>query len=119
MRGAIALCLLLFGCASGCASGAGRPPSKVQGYAVEERYVDPVRMERAPRVLYGGEWARLLDGHWYYPTWGGWVIFREEPTELRRERETIGIEQPPTLGEMPRGPESTQVSPLFAAPVPR
>jgi hypothetical protein len=115
MRGAIALLVVV----SGCASGPGKPPTKVQGYAVEKREVDPVLIARAPRVLYGGEWARLLDGHWYYPSDGGWVVFEEEPTELRRERDTIATDQPPTLGAMPRGPEAAQVAPLFAAPVPK
>jgi hypothetical protein len=115
MRGFVVLVLV----ALGCANGAGRPPATVQGYAVEETEVDPVAVERAPRVLYGGDWARLVDDRWYYPTAHGWVVFREEPAELRRQRETVATDQPPTSAPMPRGPEATQVSPLFAAPVSR
>jgi hypothetical protein len=106
----------------GCASGTGRPaastPDKVQGYAVEPAFVDALALERAPRVLYGGDWARLVEGRWYYPTKSGWVVFLEEPVELRRQRDTTAIEQPPTAGSMPRGPETSQASPLFATPLP-
>lgn len=48
----------------------------------------PVRVYERPRVLYQGRHAYLVDGRWYYPSEGGWVYFREEPTELRRYRET-------------------------------
>ena len=82
----------------------------MHGYAVEAATIDPLVIERAPRALYGGEWARLVDGHWFYPTTHGWVVFREEPAELRRERETSGIEQPPTAAPVPRGPESPQLA---------
>lgn len=108
-------------CGLGCASSTAHPtrvPEKVQGYAVEPAEVDALALERAPRVLYGGDWARLVEGRWYYPTKGGWVVFLEEPIELHRERDTTAIEQPPTSAPMPRGPESSQASPLFASPLP-
>jgi hypothetical protein len=109
-------------CGLGCANGTAHPtrtPEKVQGYAVEPAFVDRLALERAPRVLYGGDWARLVEGRWYYPTKAGWVMFVEEPVELQRQRDTTAIEQPPTAAPMPRGPETSQASPLFASPLPR
>ncbi len=33
-------------------------------------------------VLYGGDDAYLVDGHWFRPASTGWVVFTKEPLEL-------------------------------------
>ena len=47
----------------------------------------PPRVYERPHVVYRGRDAYLVNDRWYYPADGGWVYFREEPTELRRYRE--------------------------------
>lgn len=42
-----------------------------------------------PRALFGGTYVYYVDGLWYYPTGGGWMVFRREPIELSRERRRI------------------------------
>jgi hypothetical protein len=51
-------------------------------------YVDtvPERIEYYPRTYYRGHPAYLVDGRWYYPHNRRWVVFREEPVELRQYR---------------------------------
>lgn len=43
-----------------------------------------------PHVTFGGTYAYLVDGVWYYPTPNGWMVFRQEPVELSRERTRLG-----------------------------
>ena len=40
-------------------------------------------------VLYGGDDAYLIDGHWYRPAATGWVVFTKEPLELALIRRTL------------------------------
>ena len=42
-----------------------------------------------PHVPWGHSYAYLFNGRWYYPTEGGWVVYRQEPVELSRERTRI------------------------------
>jgi hypothetical protein len=46
----------------------------------------PPRIEYYPRTYYRGSPAYLVDGRWYYRTHDRWIVFREEPTELREYR---------------------------------
>jgi hypothetical protein len=39
-----------------------------------------------PRTYYRGSYAYLVNGRWYYQNSGRWVVFREEPRELYRDR---------------------------------
>lgn len=80
-----------------------RGGADVYGYSVRSSNVDPVVVDRAPRVYFRGSWARLVDGQWLYPTDHGWVMFTEEPPELARHRDSIGTEQTATIPS-PRGP---------------
>ena len=52
-------------------------------------YVDapPPHVYRYPSAHYHGRPAYLVDGRWYYSSPGGWVVFREEPRELRVYRQ--------------------------------
>jgi hypothetical protein len=51
-------------------------------------YVDEPRgVYGYPSVNYRGGPAYLVDNRWYYSTPRGWVVFREEPRELRSYRE--------------------------------
>jgi hypothetical protein len=51
-------------------------------------YVDraPPRIESYPSTYYHGRPAYLVDGRWYYRNDRNWVVFREEPRELRTYR---------------------------------
>jgi hypothetical protein len=80
----------------------------VYGYEVAPAHVDPVVLDRAPRVLFRGGWAHYVDGFWYYQTDNGWVVFINVPPDLLRERDAMNTEQPPTNAPMPRGPISAQ-----------
>jgi hypothetical protein len=40
-------------------------------------------------VLYGGDDAYLVDGHWYRPAATGWVVFTQEPLELALVRRAL------------------------------
>jgi hypothetical protein len=40
-------------------------------------------------VLYGGDDAYLIDGHWFRPAATGWVVFTKEPLELALVRRTL------------------------------
>jgi hypothetical protein len=46
----------------------------------------PPRIESYPSTYYHGRPAYLVDGRWYYRTNRNWVVFREEPVELRSYR---------------------------------
>jgi hypothetical protein len=46
----------------------------------------PARIRHYPRYYYRGRPAYLVKSRWYYDTPRGWVVFREEPRELRRFR---------------------------------
>jgi hypothetical protein len=79
--------------AVGCVAEAG----VVYGYPVVEASYVPARIEYYPRVYYRGGYAYYVDGYWYYPSAAasrGWVVFRDEPHELRRYRVEERWEQP-------------------------
>jgi len=76
--------------ATGCAATVTATPVRAHvlfSYPVVQVESAPVRVYERPHVMYRGRHAYLVDGRWYYPSAGGWVYFREEPTELRRYRE--------------------------------
>ena len=75
---------------TGCAATVTATPIHGQllfSYPVVRVESAPPRIYDRPHVVYRGRDAYLVNGRWYYPADGGWVYFREEPTELRRYRE--------------------------------
>jgi hypothetical protein len=58
----------------------------VYDHPVEYVEAAPARVEDYPRTDYHGRPAYLVDGRWYYTVNQRWVVFREEPTELREYR---------------------------------
>ena len=44
-------------------------------------------------VLYGGDDAYLVEGHWFRPGASGWEVFTEEPVELAMIRESLEAPQ--------------------------
>jgi hypothetical protein len=44
-------------------------------------------------VLYGGDDAYLVDGHWYRPAENGWVVFTQEPLELALVRRSAELDR--------------------------
>src|SRR4051812_6280554 len=58
----------------------------VADYPAEYVETVPPRIEYYPTVVYRGSPAYLVDGRWYYRTHDRWVVFRDEPTELRDYR---------------------------------
>jgi hypothetical protein len=60
-----------------------------EGLLVRAQVV-PSNIWAYPHVYYGGTYAYLVDGVWYYPTPNGWMVFRREPVELSRERTQLG-----------------------------
>ena len=93
IRGALTGCALaaLVGAGvTGCAATVTATPLRGEvlfSYPVVRVESAPVRVYERPHVTYRGRDAYLVNGRWYYPADGGWVYFREEPTELRRYRE--------------------------------
>jgi hypothetical protein len=71
---------------AGCVATLGTDAAVVYGHPVVHADVVPAEIATYPRVYYRGHYAYLVDGAWYYPSGGGWVVFREEPVELRRYR---------------------------------
>ncbi len=74
------------------------PPSPVvsvySGGLLTRAQVVPAEIWAYPRVYFGGQWVYLVDGLWYTPTSRGWMIYRQEPAELSRERVRIYAAQP-------------------------
>ncbi|WP_438006150.1 hypothetical protein WME89_47290 [Sorangium sp. So ce321] len=60
----------------------------VSGYPAVRAEAVPVEIAAYPRVYFRGTYAYLVGDEWYYPTNRGWVVFEEEPVELRRYRHT-------------------------------
>jgi hypothetical protein len=72
---------------SGCTATAGVEADVTYDYPVVEVATVPVTIESYPRTYYRGSDAYLVDGRWYQRSPGGrWVVYREEPPELRRYR---------------------------------
>jgi len=61
-------------------------PVVVEEDAVVTAEVVPVDVYSRPRYYYGSRYVYLVDDRWYYRTHHGWVVYRREPVELRRER---------------------------------
>lgn len=56
-------------------------------YEYPAEYVEPPpRVEYYPSVYYRGAPAYLVEGRWYYRTRDRWIVFRDEPAELRSYR---------------------------------
>ncbi len=56
-------------------------------YDYPAQYVEPPpRVEYYPSVYYRGAPAYLVEGRWYYRTRDRWIVFRDEPAELREYR---------------------------------
>ncbi|AUX26678.1 hypothetical protein SOCEGT47_072480 [Sorangium cellulosum] len=72
----------------GCLGTVGAEGYVVSGYPAARAEAVPVEITAYPRVFFRGTYAYLVDGLWYYPTNRGWVVFEEEPAELRRYRQT-------------------------------
>lgn len=72
----------------GCLGTVGAEGFVVSGYPAVRAEIVPVEIAAHPRVYFRGTYAYLVDGQWYYPTNRGWVVFEEEPPELRRYRQT-------------------------------
>ncbi|MEO8177569.1 MAG: hypothetical protein ABI895_01940 [Deltaproteobacteria bacterium] len=93
IRGALTACAFaaLVGTGvTGCAATVTATPVRAHllfSYPVVRVESAPPRVHERPHVFYRGRDAYLVNGRWYYPADGGWVYFREEPTELRRYRE--------------------------------
>jgi hypothetical protein len=86
----IALALPLALAATGCtATFATSPAPTVYGYAAMDAGAVPVDIQAYPRVAWRGSYAYLVDGYWYYPASGGWVVLREEPRVLARYRARV------------------------------
>lgn len=71
----------------------GEPMSATISYDASE--MEPARVVPRdiwdhPRVFYGGTYAYLVNGRWYFPTNRGWMVFRREPIELSRQRTYLG-----------------------------
>lgn len=84
LTAALGLSLVL--AAFGCTARAGVQGGVVYGYPVVTVDTAPAYVYDYPRVAYRGRYAYLVHDRWYYPTNRGWVVFREEPRELRRYR---------------------------------
>jgi hypothetical protein len=78
-------------------------PPTVGGYATVYADSVPPDIYAYPRVAYGGGYAYLVDGAWYYPSSGGWVVLQGEPPELYRYRTTYVQQAPPAYGPYYRG----------------
>lgn len=92
-----------------------RPGPDVYGYTVEHATTDSTTIQRGPRVYFRGGFAYLVHDRWHYRTEEGWVVFVEEPEELRRQR-GVETEQSATTVPSPRGPTIHQ-APGAGAPL--
>src|SRR5262249_1424913 len=76
------------------------PELQIGGYLVEPAPV-PSDIRRWPHVPYRGSEVYGVQGRWYYPSAGGWVVFRQEPTDLVRPRREIETRSRPYQGYPP------------------
>jgi hypothetical protein len=58
----------------------------------------PERIETYPRAEYHGRPAYLVDGRWYYQNNRRWVVFQDEPGELRQYRSRHYAQTPVRYG---------------------
>ena len=85
---ALGLGLALTAALPGCVAHA--EGALVADYPAEYVETVPARIEYYPSVVYRGSPAYLVDGRWYYRTHDRWMVFRDEPTELRNYRARRG-----------------------------
>jgi hypothetical protein len=71
---------------AGCVATVGTEGGVLYGYPVARTEIVPVEITTYPRVYYQGRYAYFVNDRWYYPSDTGWVVFREEPVELKRHR---------------------------------
>lgn len=83
----IVLCAALLMGVSGCAGETQVRAGLLFDYPVTYLHRPPPRVRHYPRTYYYGRPAYLVHGRWYYSSPSGWVVFREEPRELRAYRE--------------------------------
>jgi hypothetical protein len=57
----------------------------------------PVHVERYPRTYYDGHVVYLVNDRWMYNDGGRWAYYREEPSQLRRQRQYVQ-QAPPAYG---------------------
>jgi len=69
---------------AGCYASVDPPPV---GYA--ETTAAPVDIETYPSVVYGGEPVYFYGDHWWHRDGGRWTTFRDEPAELRAQRDVV------------------------------
>jgi len=103
--------------ASGCYARAGAGGHVVYEEPVYEAEVVPARIEYYPRVQYRGQYVYYVDGRWYAPSSRarrGWVVYRDEPRELRRYRVEGRWDRHPAYRE--RRPRN---EPGYGSPPPR
>lgn len=120
--GALLAAVALAGVTGCTATVTARPARSEVLYSYPVEYVDdaPPGVYDSPSVYYRGRPAYLVGARWYYPSDGGWVYFRDEPTELRRARTTRSygrvesarqpryLEQRPNRGRYVERPSETR-----------
>lgn len=77
-------------------------PPAVGGYGTIYAETVPPDIYAYPHVWYEGAYAYYVDGLWYYPSSGAWVVLREEPPVLYRYRRSYIQQAPPAYS--PYGP---------------
>jgi hypothetical protein len=95
----------------GCVARVG--PPLVGGYATFYASNVPPDVYSYPHVWYEGGYAYLVGDQWFYPSSGGWVVFRTEPRDLYRYRSTYRYPGYPGYGRTYR-----QAAPPAYAPLP-
>jgi hypothetical protein len=97
---ALPFALLTAGCGATVVAGVSEPTVYgVYGYDAVDAGTVPVSIETYPRTYWRGSYAYLVDGMWYYPTGGRWVILNQEPRELASFR--MGVRQHPHVHRAP------------------
>lgn len=87
-RGSCALiCAALLTGLTGCLGQTQVRAGLLFDYPVTYLHRPPARVRYYPRTHYRGRPAYLVHGRWYYSSPRGWVVFREEPRELRSYRQ--------------------------------
>ena len=71
----------------GCAASV--PPPASGGTATDYADGVPRDIYTYPHGWYAGGYAYYVRGSWYYPSAGGWLRLRAEPSELRARREQL------------------------------
>jgi hypothetical protein len=117
--GVVAAAIVLAG--SGCtATLAPEPVAFTYDEPVVRAQVVPADIYAYPRVYYGGTYVYLVNGRWYEPTARGWMVYRQEPRELRRYRTEVQraprVETRPPAYYPSRPPAYETRPPVYEAP---